>query len=218
MFEDEQKARGVSLFVELASGSASFADVVSARYAEWRNLFRILKELKADETSALRSVSLDASAPTDFGNWGRERQPMFADEFGKFLAHEGCVEAVAEDLDARDAFEAAQRCAAPADRAGVGTEERPKLRELSKRGQNDRRRRREEERNHPSHMCFTPRLQYGTGATRSYAKLRSSQARGAAPADLVALRSTPKPAEKRGNSRFLGGSRVYRPASNPRFL
>ena len=113
MFEDEQKARGVSLFVELASGSASFADVVSARYAEWRNLFRILKELKADETSALRSVSLDALAPTDFGNWGRERQPMFADEFGKFLAHEGCVEAVAEDLDARDALEAARSGAPP---------------------------------------------------------------------------------------------------------
>lgn len=113
MFEDEQKARGVSLFVELASGSASFADVVSARYAEWRNLFRILKELKADETSALRSVSLDASAPTDFGNWGRERQPMFADEFGKFLAHEGCVEAVAEDLDAREALEAARSGAPP---------------------------------------------------------------------------------------------------------
>ena len=33
-------------------------------------------------------------------------------------------------------------------------------------------------------------LQYGTGATRSYAKLRSSQARGAAPADLVALRAS----------------------------
>lgn len=113
MFEDEQKARGASLFVELASGSASFADVVSARYAEWRNLFRILKELKADETSALRSVSLDASAPTDFGNWGRERQPMFADEFGKFLAHEGCVEAVAEDLDAREALEAARSGAPP---------------------------------------------------------------------------------------------------------
>lgn len=113
MFEDEQKARGVSLFVELASGSASFVDVVSARYAEWRNLFRILKELKADETSALRSVSLDASAPTDFGNWGRERQPMFADEFRKFLEHEGCVEAVAEDLDAREALEAARSGAPP---------------------------------------------------------------------------------------------------------
>ena len=120
MFEDEQKARGVSLFVELASGSASFADVVSARYAEWRNLFRILKELKADETSALRSVSLDASAPTDFGNWGRERQPMFADEFRKFLEHEGCVEAVAEDLDAREALEAA-RSGAPAPAAKATT-------------------------------------------------------------------------------------------------
>ena len=160
MFEDEQKARGVSLFVELASGSASFADVVSARYAEWRNLFRILKELKADETSALRSVSLDASAPTDFGNWGRERQPMFADEFGKFLAHEGCVEAVAEDLDARDALEAARsgapapvaKAATPAERAREDdTTDATMTKTFSSREENDapdrgrRRRRREGE-------------------------------------------------------------------------
>jgi hypothetical protein len=84
--------------VELARGTSDFSTVVSTRYAEWRNLFRVLKELKRDESSALRSVSIDATAPMDFDNWGRERSPMFADEFGKFLRHGGCVDAVREDL------------------------------------------------------------------------------------------------------------------------
>lgn len=92
--ERESRRRATELFVELASGSTTFSTVVSTRYAEWRNLFRVLKELRDDETSALRGCAADGSAPTDFESWGRERSPMFADEFGKFLRHEGCVRAV----------------------------------------------------------------------------------------------------------------------------
>jgi len=96
--ERESRRRAAELFAELASGSTNFSAVVSTRYAEWRNLFRVLKELRDDETSALRGCAADGSAPTDFESWGRERTPMFADEFGKFLRHEGCVAAVEVDL------------------------------------------------------------------------------------------------------------------------
>ena len=65
-------------------------------------MFRVLKDLKNDETSALSSVARDASSPTDFEQWGRERSPMFADEFEKFLSDARCVEAVCEDLGASE--------------------------------------------------------------------------------------------------------------------
>ena len=94
--------KAVDLFVELATRSSTFAGVVQTRYAEWRNLFRVLKDLKNDETSALSSVARDASSPTDFEQWGRERSPMFADEFEKFLSDARCVEAVCEDLGASE--------------------------------------------------------------------------------------------------------------------
>ena len=64
--------KAVDLFVELATRSSTFAGVVQTRYAEWRNLFRVLKDLKNDETSALSSVARDASSQTDFEKWGRE--------------------------------------------------------------------------------------------------------------------------------------------------
>jgi hypothetical protein len=63
-------------------------------------LFRVLKDLKNDDASALAGVARDASSPTEFEQWGRERSPMFADEFEKFLSDARCVEAVGEDLGA----------------------------------------------------------------------------------------------------------------------
>lgn len=116
--ERESRRRATELFVELASGSTTFTAVVSTRYAEWRNLFRVLKELRDDETSALRGCAADGSAPTDFESWGRERSPMFADEFGKFLRHEGCVGAVEVDLGCEAL---ARRAETPAGKSAPGT-------------------------------------------------------------------------------------------------
>lgn len=104
--EDERKRAAGALFAALAEGSVTFNDVVAARFAEWRALFSYLKQLKDDERSAFSSVA-SSSGVCEFDTWGRERQPMFGDEFGKMLKHAGVVEAIGDDLGVRASVAAA---------------------------------------------------------------------------------------------------------------
>lgn len=111
--DDERKRAAGELFAALAGGSMAFADVVATRFAEWRALFSYLKEFKDDERSAF-SVVASSSGVCEFDTWGRERQPMFGDEFGKLLKHAGVVEAIGEDFGVRASARAVE--ASPARR------------------------------------------------------------------------------------------------------
>lgn len=115
--DDERKRAAGELFADLAGGSVAFADVVATRFAEWRALFSYLKAFKDDERSAF-SVVASSSGVCEFDTWGRERQPMFGDEFGKLLKHAGVVEAIGEDFGVRASARAVE--ASPA-RRDTGT-------------------------------------------------------------------------------------------------
>ena len=115
--DDERKRAAGELFADLAGGSVAFADVVATRFAEWRALFSYLKAFKDDERSAF-SVVASSSGVCEFDTWGRERQPMFGDEFGKLLKHTGVVEAIGEDFGVRASARAVE--ASPA-RRDTGT-------------------------------------------------------------------------------------------------
>lgn len=105
--DDDARRRSADLFVALASRQTTFADVIKDKFAEWRQLFVGMKSLKKDDGSALSGVAQRSGAPCEFDTWGRERSPMFSDEFERFLADEACVEACAEDLGAFEALRAA---------------------------------------------------------------------------------------------------------------
>ncbi len=93
------------LFHALAvSKTTSIEECVSTNYGSWRALLNAMKEMQRNEDSRFSRVNVErrANLSVSFHQWGtrqlKERSPMFADEFEKFVNCKEIVESLMEDF------------------------------------------------------------------------------------------------------------------------
>ena len=93
------------LFHALAiSKTTSIEECVSTNYGSWRALLNAMKEMQRNEDSRFSRVNVEQRAhlSVSFHQWGtrqlKERSPMFADEFEKFVNCKEIVESLMEDF------------------------------------------------------------------------------------------------------------------------
>ena len=94
------------LFHALAvSKTTSIEECVSTNYGSWRALLNAMKEMQRNEDSRFSRVNVEQRAhlSVSFHQWGtrqlKERSPMFADEFEKFVNCKEIVESLMEDFE-----------------------------------------------------------------------------------------------------------------------
>ena len=100
----EQQQPSVLFHALAVSKTTSIEECVSKNYGSWRALLNAMKEMQRNEDSRFSRVNVErrANLSVSFHQWGtrqlKERSPMFADEFEKFVNCKEIVESLMEDF------------------------------------------------------------------------------------------------------------------------